>query len=106
MFVDLIYRNLKLIWIYSSSCNTSSGLLMKLGQHIPSEPSGRKQNIACSNSVGSCGTIPLTSRNSAAGNQAGSESSTITIPNKRQRATPGIHKTDTPIRQQATKMHQ
>lgn len=79
---------------------------MNDGQHIPSEPSGRKQNIACSNSVGSCGTIPLTSRSSAAGNHAGSESSTITIPNSRAIATTGIHKTDTPIRQQATKMHQ
>ena len=79
---------------------------MNVGQHIPSEPSGRKQNIACSNSVGSWGTIPLTSRNSAAGNQAESESSTITIPNNRPRATTGIHKTDTPIRQQARNMHQ
>uniref|UniRef100_A0A182JDG8 Uncharacterized protein n=1 Tax=Anopheles atroparvus TaxID=41427 RepID=A0A182JDG8_ANOAO len=51
-----------------------------VGQQSPSEPSARMQNSDISTSVGSCGTIPCTSRSSAEGNQAGSVSSMTWMP--------------------------
>lgn len=53
---------------------------MYVGQQKPSDPSACMQNNVRSISVGSCGTTPWTSRNSFAGNQAGSVSSIIGMP--------------------------
>lgn len=64
---------------YSSSCSASSGI-MYVGQQKPSEPSSCIQNRLRSIGVGSCGTMPCTSRSSLAGNQAGSVSSTMWKP--------------------------
>lgn len=69
----------KLGFYSSSSCNASSGKTY-VGQQKPSEPSGWMQNKVRSIGVGSCGTIPCTSRKSLSGNHADSVSSTKWIP--------------------------
>lgn len=127
-WVNFHFYDIQLNFYSSSSCNSSSGNTY-VGQQKPSEPSGWMQNKVRSIGVGSCGTIPCTSRNSLSGNHADSVSSTKWIPNRlkwirtnwrkiknvnhgwiqgnyRVMATTGIHMTETRIRKMAIKMHQ
>lgn len=82
-WVNFHFYDIPLSFYSSSSCNSSSGNTY-VGQQKPSEPSGWMQNKVRSIGVGSCGTMPCTSRNSLSGNHADSVSSTKWIPNRLQ----------------------